>query len=253
MDQLPIAIRLLLAGLIDGPVSVFVGATGGRNISFAASSPAGELAAPSHKTMSQTTWYQIRGPATVNRLLPRQKRHRAAKSPICDCHGAICPQMAGDYWTLSSHQAASTGSKTGLGANRRPAFLRLWAREAMNASQSTFWRPRIRALLKSQVVQMGKRPFNQVRASVPQAHRPAGGTLAGGAGGQDQGFEHYRHRKRARPVAENSPRVRKSERAAAQPIAAHRRHQPARIMRSCRLKFLLDSWTDKVAELRHPN
>ena len=63
MDQLPIAIRLLLAGLIDGPASVFVGATGGRNISFAASSPAEELAAPSHKTMSQTTWYQIRGPA----------------------------------------------------------------------------------------------------------------------------------------------------------------------------------------------
>ncbi len=52
MDQLPVAIRLLLAGLIDGPASVFVGATGGRNISFAASSPAGELAAPSHKTMS---------------------------------------------------------------------------------------------------------------------------------------------------------------------------------------------------------
>ena len=62
MDQLPVAIRLLLAGLIDGPASVFVGATGGRKISFAASSPAGELAAP-HKTMSQTTWYQNRGPA----------------------------------------------------------------------------------------------------------------------------------------------------------------------------------------------
>ena len=60
MDQLPIAIRLLLAG----PASVFVGATGGRKISFAASSPAGELAAASHKTMSQTTWYQNRGPAT---------------------------------------------------------------------------------------------------------------------------------------------------------------------------------------------
>ena len=63
MDQLPVAIRLLLAGLIDGPASVFVGATGGRKISFAASSPAEELAAPSHKTMSQTTWYQNRGPA----------------------------------------------------------------------------------------------------------------------------------------------------------------------------------------------
>ncbi len=61
MDQLPVAIRLLLAGLSDGPASVFVGATGGRKIS----SPAGELAAPSHKTMSQTTWYQNRGPATV--------------------------------------------------------------------------------------------------------------------------------------------------------------------------------------------
>ena len=29
MDQLPVAIRLLLAGLSDGPASVFVGATGG--------------------------------------------------------------------------------------------------------------------------------------------------------------------------------------------------------------------------------
>ena len=64
MDQLPIAIRLLLADLIAGLASVFAGATGGRKISFAASSPAGELAAPSHKTMSQTTWYQNRGPAT---------------------------------------------------------------------------------------------------------------------------------------------------------------------------------------------
>ena len=65
MDQLPVAIRLLPAGLIDGLASVFVGAAaGGRKISFAASSPAGELAAPSHKTMSQTTWYQNRGPAT---------------------------------------------------------------------------------------------------------------------------------------------------------------------------------------------
>ena len=63
MDQLPVAIRLLLAGLIDGLASVFVGATGGRKINLAASSPAGELAAPSHKTMSQTTWYQNRGPA----------------------------------------------------------------------------------------------------------------------------------------------------------------------------------------------
>ena len=65
MDQLPVAIRLLLVGLIAGLASVFVGATGGRKISFAASSPAGELAAPSHKTMSQTTWYQNRGPATA--------------------------------------------------------------------------------------------------------------------------------------------------------------------------------------------
>ena len=64
MDQLPVAIRLLLAGLIDGPASVFVGATGACKINLAASSPAGELAAPSHKTMSQTTWYQNRGPAT---------------------------------------------------------------------------------------------------------------------------------------------------------------------------------------------
>ena len=63
MEYLQVAIRLLLAGLIDGLASVFAGAAGGRKISFAASSPAGELAAPSHKTMSQTTWYQNRGPA----------------------------------------------------------------------------------------------------------------------------------------------------------------------------------------------
>ena len=67
MDQLPVAIRLLLAGLIDGPGSVFVGAAGACKINLAASSPAGELAAPSHKTMSQTTWYQNRGPATRTR------------------------------------------------------------------------------------------------------------------------------------------------------------------------------------------
>ena len=65
MDRLPIAIWLLLAGLIAGLASAFAGAAGGRKISFAASSPAGELAAPSHKTMSQTTWYQNRGPATT--------------------------------------------------------------------------------------------------------------------------------------------------------------------------------------------
>ena len=68
MEYLQVAIRLLLVGLIAGLASVFVGATGGRKISFAASSPAGELAAPSHKTMSQTTWYQNRGPATA--ILP---------------------------------------------------------------------------------------------------------------------------------------------------------------------------------------
>ncbi len=56
-------------GLIDGPASVFVGAAGGRKISFAASSPAGELAAPSNKTMSQTTWYQNRGPARTGQDL----------------------------------------------------------------------------------------------------------------------------------------------------------------------------------------
>ena len=49
MEYLQVAIRLLLAGLIDGPASVFVGATGGRKISFAASSPAGELAAPTQQ------------------------------------------------------------------------------------------------------------------------------------------------------------------------------------------------------------
>ena len=70
MEYLQVAIRLLLAGLIDGPASVFVGATGGRKISFAASSPAGELAAPSHKTMSQTTWYQIQGPASRTQFSP---------------------------------------------------------------------------------------------------------------------------------------------------------------------------------------
>ena len=64
MEYLQVAIRLLPAGLIDGPASVFVGATGGRKINLATSSPAGELVAPSHKTMSQTTWYQNRGPAT---------------------------------------------------------------------------------------------------------------------------------------------------------------------------------------------
>ena len=67
MEYLQVAIRLLLVGLIAGLASVFVGATGGRKISFAASSPAGELAAPSHKTMSQTTWYQNRGPARRSR------------------------------------------------------------------------------------------------------------------------------------------------------------------------------------------
>ena len=61
--HLQVAIRLLLDGLIAGLASMFVGAAGGRKISLAASSPAGELAAPSHKTMSQTTWYQNRGPA----------------------------------------------------------------------------------------------------------------------------------------------------------------------------------------------
>ena len=85
MDQLPIAIRLLLAGLIAGPASVFVGATGGRNSSFAASSPAGELAAPSHKTMSQTTWYQNRGPASGSGRhdgrSPRILRRAAGNSP----------------------------------------------------------------------------------------------------------------------------------------------------------------------------
>ena len=66
MEYLQVAIRLLLVGLIDGPASVFVGATGACKINLAASSPAGELAAPSHKTMSQTTWYQNRGPATFS-------------------------------------------------------------------------------------------------------------------------------------------------------------------------------------------
>ena len=74
MEYLQVAIRLLLAGLIAGPASVFVGATGGRKISFAASSPAGELAAPSHKTMSQTTWYQNRGPANCTGRRRRVKR-----------------------------------------------------------------------------------------------------------------------------------------------------------------------------------
>ena len=68
MDQLPVAIQLLLAGLIAGLASAFAGAAGGRKISFDTNSPAGELVAPSHKTMSQTTWYQNRGPATFGRL-----------------------------------------------------------------------------------------------------------------------------------------------------------------------------------------
>ena len=80
MDQLPVAIRLLLAGLIDGPGSVFVGAAGACKINLAASSPAGELAAPSHKTMSQTTWYQNRGPASTN--FEGTSQSRAACSPI---------------------------------------------------------------------------------------------------------------------------------------------------------------------------
>ena len=63
MEYLQVAIRLLLAGLIAGLASMFMGTAGGRKISFAASSPAGELAAPSHKKMSQTNWYQNRGPA----------------------------------------------------------------------------------------------------------------------------------------------------------------------------------------------
>ena len=66
MEYLQVAIRLLLAGLIAGLASMFMARTaGGRKISFAASSPAGELAAPSHKKMSQTNWYQNRGPANV--------------------------------------------------------------------------------------------------------------------------------------------------------------------------------------------
>ena len=60
MEFLQVAIRLLLAGL----AAVFPDVTGGRKTSLAASSPAGELAAPTHTTMSQTTWYQNRGPAT---------------------------------------------------------------------------------------------------------------------------------------------------------------------------------------------
>ena len=65
MEYLQVVIQLLLAGLIAGLAAATVRAAGACKISFAASSPAGELAAPSHKTMSQTTWYQNRGPAKL--------------------------------------------------------------------------------------------------------------------------------------------------------------------------------------------
>ena len=89
MDQLPVAIWLLLAGLIDGPASVFVGATGGRNSSFAASSPAEELAAPSHKTMSQP-------PGTKSGDLPRSHPGRVPRigEKGLPGAGAIAPHPA---------------------------------------------------------------------------------------------------------------------------------------------------------------
>ena len=85
MEYLQVAIRLLPAGLIDGLASVFVGAAGACKINLAASSPAGELAAPSHKTMSQTTWYQNRGPANPFAALPAQTGSDAdPPPPRCD-------------------------------------------------------------------------------------------------------------------------------------------------------------------------
>ena len=63
MDHLPIAVCLLLAGLIVTPVIAHFRAAAVRNFSLVTSSPAGELVTPTHKTMSQSNWYQNRGPA----------------------------------------------------------------------------------------------------------------------------------------------------------------------------------------------
>ena len=70
MDQLPIAVCLLPAGPIETPVIAHFRAAAVRNFSLATSSPAGELVAPTHKTMSQSDWYQNRGPATTARTFP---------------------------------------------------------------------------------------------------------------------------------------------------------------------------------------
>ena len=47
-----------------------------------------------------------------------------------------------------------------------------------------------------------------------------------------QGNEHQRHGPRAWTVAENSPQVHAGDRAAAEPVKPHGRHQPATIMRT---------------------
>ena len=65
MELLPVVVCLLLIGLIGTLPVAYARAEGTREICLATSSPAGELVAPSHKTMSLSTWYQNRGPATV--------------------------------------------------------------------------------------------------------------------------------------------------------------------------------------------
>ena len=52
MDHLPIAVCLLLVGLIVTPANAHFRAAAVRNFSLATGSPPGEPVAPSHKTMS---------------------------------------------------------------------------------------------------------------------------------------------------------------------------------------------------------
>ncbi len=69
MDHLPIAVCLLLVGLIVTPAIAHFRAAAVRNFSLATGSPTGEPVAPSHKTMSLSNWYQNRGPATLGQDL----------------------------------------------------------------------------------------------------------------------------------------------------------------------------------------
>ena len=64
MDHLPIAVCLLLVGLIVTPANAHFRAAAVRNFSLATGSPPGEPVAPFHKTMSLSAWYQNRGPAS---------------------------------------------------------------------------------------------------------------------------------------------------------------------------------------------